>query len=269
MPVRWYSYDSVAAQYDRNAVPLMFTQPAQDLAGLLEAQATSRVLDVGAGSGAACIAVRMRADPAALVVALDASAAMLRIAKEKGVRRSVRGVAPGLPFRDASFDRVLGNFVINHIPDYGAALSDMVRVLGPKGRLGVTAWGAGEGEARALWSDLAAEAVGKELMDRHLREGSPSEEWFSDPQRLLEALESAGLVDVRIEERVYQPTATISDYLAAREVSLPARVIQLMRGADGWERFRRNTEEVFRARFREPIVDVRRVYFGLGVKPAF
>lgn len=43
-----------------------------------------------------------------------------------------------LPFPDGAFDIVICSEVLEHIPDYGAALREITRVLKPGGRLGVS-----------------------------------------------------------------------------------------------------------------------------------
>ncbi|MDP9408079.1 MAG: methyltransferase domain-containing protein, partial [Actinomycetota bacterium] len=51
---------------------------------------------------------------------------------------AVRGDALRLPFPDATFDRVVAAEVLEHLPDDAGALTELVRVLRPGGRLAVT-----------------------------------------------------------------------------------------------------------------------------------
>jgi SAM-dependent methyltransferase len=55
---------------------------------------------------------------------------------------AVCGDATRLPFTDASFDRVIASEVMEHVPDDGAALEELTRVLRPGGTIAVTipAW---------------------------------------------------------------------------------------------------------------------------------
>ena len=50
----------------------------------------------------------------------------------------VRGDALALPLADASVDRVIAAEVLEHIPDDGSAIRELVRVLRPGGRLAAT-----------------------------------------------------------------------------------------------------------------------------------
>jgi SAM-dependent methyltransferase len=97
-----------------------------------------RVLDLGTGPGlVAAEAVRRGAD----VVAVDAEPGMARIAARNVPEAEVRvAVLPELPFADAAFDAVVGNFVINHVGDPELTLKELRRVLRPGGRLALTCW---------------------------------------------------------------------------------------------------------------------------------
>lgn len=55
--------------------------------------------------------------------------------RHPGSDRVQFGDLAGLQFADASFDAVLNNEVLEHVPDDDLALSEMVRVLKPGGRL--------------------------------------------------------------------------------------------------------------------------------------
>jgi ubiquinone/menaquinone biosynthesis C-methylase UbiE len=189
--IAWY--DAAAEPYDRVALPHVFTQPAKDLVALLKLPPKARVLDIGAGTGITALLASKCLGPRALVVAPDSSIGMLRLARKKGLRRLVVGVVPGLPFPDAVLDGALATFVLSHIPCYQAALSDMVRVLRPGGRLAATAWGPSQSEFRQLWQATAESFVSKEQLSRGLREALPSEDWFSDAGHLEEALREAGV----------------------------------------------------------------------------
>ena len=92
-----------------------------------------RVLDAGAGTGALSQTVRDE-EPTARVTLLDRSAGML--AEARGVGRGrVRGDVEALPFPSRTFDLVTAAWVLETLPDPAAATREMLRVLGPDGRL--------------------------------------------------------------------------------------------------------------------------------------
>ena len=78
------------------------------------------------------------------VVGLDASASMLKRGKAKIERKGLSGQfslikADGLhmPFADSSFDVILNSFGLRNEHDHRKALSEMARVLRPKGRINI------------------------------------------------------------------------------------------------------------------------------------
>ncbi len=98
----------------------------------------SRALDLGCGPGIITEALAVNAGE---VAALDLSPEMIRRAHrrcEKAGRKNVRfavGKAEKLPFHNASFDVIVTRLTLHHFPDPDAALSEMVRVLQPDGRI--------------------------------------------------------------------------------------------------------------------------------------
>ena len=87
-----------------------------------------RVLDAGCGNGdfAALIA-------ASVVVCVDKSEAAVAKARDRGLHAEVADIER-LPFGDAEFDLVTCNWVLYHLADLDAALSEIARVLRPGGR---------------------------------------------------------------------------------------------------------------------------------------
>ena len=165
---RWRSYDSIADVYDRLVVPYVFAQPAKDLVIALRPPAEGILLDVGTGTGVCAAIARQCIAPAGTVIGVDPSLGMLRVAKQKGL--VVAGLVPGLPFRDGIFDAELASFVLSHFRSYQIALLDMVRILKPGGKLGVTTWCLNKTNCRQLWQETAESFVGKEELARASRE---------------------------------------------------------------------------------------------------
>lgn len=93
------------------------------------------VLDIGAGPGTYYDALAARI-PNGRLVAADLSLGMVRLAAE---RSSYGGLAnadvQNLPFARRSFDVVLANHMLYHVPDLDRALDEIHRVLKPTGCL--------------------------------------------------------------------------------------------------------------------------------------
>lgn len=116
-----------------------------DLGTLLAALASTpgqRAADIATGTGHTALAL---AAAGLSVIGLDPTPAMLaearRLAAAQGLTAAVRwecADADHLPLPDASFDVVTCRRAFHHFPDPAHALGEMVRLLAPGGRLGVT-----------------------------------------------------------------------------------------------------------------------------------
>jgi SAM-dependent methyltransferase len=104
----------------------------QDLAAAeIAAAAPASILEIGCGTGA--FAGRLQSEhPTAILVAVDQSARMVELTRERGVDARVAD-AMDLPFEDASFDAVVAMWMLYHVPDLDVALAEVRRVLRPGG----------------------------------------------------------------------------------------------------------------------------------------
>lgn len=123
------------------------------------------VLDVCAGLAgpARFLAARFGARVTALDLNAGRCAGGARLSRLVGLQarvRPVRGDAQALPFRGGSFDAVISQEGLLHVPDKGAVLAECARVLIPAGRLAFSDWVAtsrlGDGERRRLTVWMAA-----------------------------------------------------------------------------------------------------------------
>ena len=102
---------------------------------IVAATGADDVLEVGCGPGD--FAQRLRVELGLRVVASDLSAEMVRRTRSRGVDAVVADVQD-LPFADASFDCVVANWMLYHVPDVDRALAEVARVVRPGGCLVAT-----------------------------------------------------------------------------------------------------------------------------------
>jgi ubiquinone/menaquinone biosynthesis C-methylase UbiE len=272
----WRSYDSVVDAYarvraERNAAL------ARDLVAQVAPPFSGRVLDVGAGTGVAADAALDATGSTGVVVGIDPSTAMLRAERRPTVLRAA-AEAPGLPFPAATFDRVVANLVIAHVPDYEAVLADMARVLMPNGRLGVTVWGTlGEGTpvddaqdraAHQAWTAAAAEFAPVDELDAVAAAGTPWDDFFDDPANLRLALERAGLRNVEVTGRAYRYRLTIDDWLTGQDTTYRSRYLHHTLGDERWDELRARARALVAAAVPDPVECVDEALFAVATKPA-
>jgi ubiquinone/menaquinone biosynthesis C-methylase UbiE len=138
-----------ALLFDLGALPyaLLMAQPAWrahggELAARAQLHAGQRVLDVGCGPGESAFGMIERV-PGLRVTAIDASAAMIHVAKlrQRAAGEAFRAVdfvhgdARQLPFADETFDAVVGHSVLYLVDDLSTVVREVARVLRPGGRV--------------------------------------------------------------------------------------------------------------------------------------
>jgi ubiquinone/menaquinone biosynthesis C-methylase UbiE len=98
---------------------------------------TGNVLDVGTGTARIPLLIAQRL-PAIKIVAVDLSAEMLKLAAAHLQAAALEGRitlhladAKNLPFPDATFDAVISNSIVHHIPEPITVLREIARVAKP------------------------------------------------------------------------------------------------------------------------------------------
>jgi len=154
------------------------------------------VVDIGSGPGADAFAAARAVGPTGRVFGIDMTPAMLEAARRNAREADLpnvefrEGDAERLPLPDGTANWVISNCVINLVPDKQAAFKEISRVLKPGGRISI--------------SDLVGENLPEEILadgDKFCEciGGAPSEIEY------LDAIRSAGLEEIRIEDRFEWP----------------------------------------------------------------
>jgi len=231
----WTRYDDVAEEY-AGVAARFHGQLARDLVDAVAPPFGSRVLDLGAGSGVAAAAAAEATGTDGRVVALDPSLPLLRHARSPEVA-AVAGAAPDLPFGPHTFDVAVASLVLGHLADPDAALADLVRVLRPGGRLGLTTWGrpddtdddlddADERAAYAVWAEVVGREVDLAAIDEAVAAALPGEERFTEPAHLRSALAGADLRVVDCFGRVYRASCSHAEWLHRVDTGARTRAVR-------------------------------------------
>lgn len=151
------------------------------------------VLDVGSGSGTDTLIASGRAGARGTVYALDMTPAMRSKLRRNALAAGAANVAildagaENIPLGDGVIDVVTSNGVLNLVPDKARAVAEIVRVLGPGGRLQVAdiVLSTEPSEACRNRVDLWAECVVGAMTDRNF----------------LDLLRVSGFEDVEVKRR--------------------------------------------------------------------
>ena len=117
---------------------------------------SARVLEIGCGPGLLWAAQGEQIAPGAQVVLIDFSPGMVTQART-AMRRQARAYtyavndAMALPFADNSFDLLIANHMLYHVPDRPRAFGEFRRVLKPGGRLAAATNGQGHLQELHAW----------------------------------------------------------------------------------------------------------------------
>src|SRR5215469_7394684 len=122
-------------------------------------------LDVASGTGEPGLSISAQM-PKGRVVLTDLSEAMLAGASSKAEKRALGNVevrvcgVDDLPFEDATFDSVSCRFGFMFFPDIRGAVTELVRIVRPGGRISTAVWAEPDGNA---WATTPMGAISAEV----------------------------------------------------------------------------------------------------------
>ncbi len=162
------------------------------------------VLDVGCGTGSLTLAVKAALGAGGTVHGIDASPEMIARAQRKAGKAGREldfrvGLAEKLPFSDRTFDLVISQLAIHHLPgDLKVhAFKEMCRVLKPNGRCVIIDF-----EPPGLWRSLAGLFHGHEMMQ-------------TDVRQYANMMEAAGFSEIAVGKTRHRMLAFVRGRVAA------------------------------------------------------
>lgn len=181
-----------------------------------------RFLDLGAGTGALTLAAATRW-PAASVVALDASAGMLSVARHRAADRDgpparftwLAADAADIPLDGASVDAAASAFMLQLVDDRPRVLREVRRVLRPGGRFAFVTWLADELELPAdehFIDALDALEIEDPVDEASFRSPRPRD--YRSLEQAHDELVAAGFSDVTVSADTLCYRWTPESYLA-------------------------------------------------------
>ena len=193
-----------ARLYEALARVIVAASPV-DLAG-------RHVLDAGAGTGAAAVALRERG---ALVTAVDTAPDMVAHLRARGFH-AVVGDIRSLPFDDACFDAVVAAFSISHVDDPTHALAEARRAVRGGGAVLAGVYAAQPANPSKEAVDAVASTFGFVRPDWYAHFKADLEPRSNTPALLSRCASDAGLTDISVDHRVVDVHPTPEEMVATR-----------------------------------------------------
>jgi SAM-dependent methyltransferase len=189
-------WSHVAAAYDRSFATLCSGTAGPLMEAVLEAlddpeavRRTPRLLDVGCGTG---LVAQVALERGFTVIAADPDDGMRSLTTARlGNRASVVSAGlPRLPFADGEFEATLANFVVNHVDDPRASVSELARVTAPGHPVAITIWPQHGSTSAALFAEVIERSGAVQPETSSL---PPDRDFDRDVSGLSALLDAAGI----------------------------------------------------------------------------
>ncbi len=136
-------FDAISGEYDGLNRVISFgidVKWRKRVVEILKEKSPDTILDIATGTGD--LAIHLTKTGASRIVGLDISRGMLEVGKKKVLEKKLEGIvdmvvgdSEHLEFKDNSFDAVTVAFGVRNFEDLKQGLSEIYRVLKPKGTL--------------------------------------------------------------------------------------------------------------------------------------
>ncbi len=187
-------YSQRAEAYDGLWSPIIRPAGERLIAHLPLSSTTRHIIDIGTGAGALLPAIQ-RSAPGAVIVGVDRSQGMLRLAKEKHSTPLALMDVQKLALPGNRFEVAVVAFVLFHLPFPERCLAEVNRVLQPGGAVGTVTWGSEkEPLASATWDEelqaAGAQVIGLPAVDNRT--------CCDSTKKMTTLLEQAGFVSIKV-----------------------------------------------------------------------
>jgi len=123
--VQSYTYNVLSGNVDREYINKRLTYIRPNLKNV------KKILELGCGDG--LLAVEVKKESGCEVYGLDISRSGIALAKERGIHAQLADLNEDLPYKDATFDIIFSDQLLEHIFRTDHLLDEMYRVLKPNG----------------------------------------------------------------------------------------------------------------------------------------
>jgi ubiquinone/menaquinone biosynthesis C-methylase UbiE len=260
-------YEDSAEKYEELLVQQRFKRPAIDLINAINPSIGNYILDIGTGTGAALFPILEKIGSQGVVVGLDPSTDMLKIAQEKGASLLIEGQIPGFSFMKNTFDAISASFVLSHMKSYKDGLNEIYNILKPGGTFGATTWREGQEEYNSIWNGVTKNYINQTVLKEMNHEQIPWETWFEKIENINESFEDANFESIEIVIKEYALEMTLNDYLACRYTLLGGKFVQRSLSDNLFKEFQQEMYDAFWSVCGDSIIYEGRVNIIIAKKP--
>jgi ubiquinone/menaquinone biosynthesis C-methylase UbiE len=187
-------YTQRADAYEALWSPIIRPVGERLIARLPISSTTKSVVDIGTGAGALLPAIK-RAAPSAVIVGVDRSQGMLRLAKDKHSGSLALMDVQNLALPANGFEVAVVAFVLFHLPYPEQCLAEVNRVLQPRGAVGTVTWGSENmAPANAIWDD-ELQSAGAQVLELPAVDNRAC---CDSAQKMTALLRKAGFVSIKV-----------------------------------------------------------------------
>lgn len=178
-------------------------QPLEDLlVDAVSSETTSRVLDVGCGTGSTTVAIARRLGARGRCTGIDISEPMIAAARDCAAREGASAIfimadAQTYPLERASFDGIVSRFGVMFFDDSVEAFTNLRRAAAAGALLRLIVWRSAADNPFMTTAERAAAPLLPDLPAR--RPNEPGQFAFADRDRVRRILEESGWSEIDIQ----------------------------------------------------------------------
>jgi ubiquinone/menaquinone biosynthesis C-methylase UbiE len=184
-------------------IMMEFLKPMSDeMIRMLHLKDDDIVLDIATGTGEPGLTIASFLKNGK-VTGIDLSEKMIAVAEQNALKRGVKNFetfccdVSALPFANGTFTAITCRFGFNLFPDMNLALSEMVRVLKPGGRIVASVWNVPE---KNPWVSASMQTMISMLQLTPPAPGAPGIYRCSKPGLMVDLFANSGLKNIRQKE---------------------------------------------------------------------
>lgn len=212
-----------------------FLKPSGDvMIRYLKPSGNEVALDIASGTGEPALTIATILD-GGKVFMTDLSEGMLHIAREHASSRGITNVeshvcdVSALPFPDNTFDVVSCRLGFMFFPDMSRALSEMVRVLKPGGRIATAVW---NGPEKNFWVTATMGTINRLMEVPAPPPGSPGMFRCAKPGLMVDLFTQVGLKNVTESEAPGKMNTQTTDVYWSMMTEVGAPIVAALSKAD-------------------------------------